>query len=220
MIEALGGLEIESGGERLVLLPSRAAWWPERSTLLAADLHLGKAETFRAVGSPLPPGTVSEPLERLDADLAATGAERVLILGDLLHAPAGLTDDLVETVASWRAGSHATLELIPGNHDRRIDTVADAWRLTIRPTLVEEGGLLLVHDPEDAPLGDERPIWCGHIHPAVRLGSGLGKLPCFAVSDGLVILPAFSRFTGGKPIGPSEWRMVGVVAEDRVVRLG
>jgi metallophosphoesterase superfamily enzyme len=42
------------GAELLWLLPERAAWLPQARTLLVADLHLGKAETFQAHGIPLP----------------------------------------------------------------------------------------------------------------------------------------------------------------------
>jgi len=38
----------------VVLLPERAVWWPATRTLLVADLHLGKCETLRANGAPMP----------------------------------------------------------------------------------------------------------------------------------------------------------------------
>ena len=42
------------GPEQLRLLPQRAVWLEGSRTLLLADLHLGKAETFQAHGIPLP----------------------------------------------------------------------------------------------------------------------------------------------------------------------
>jgi metallophosphoesterase superfamily enzyme len=44
-------------GERFVLLPEKAAFWPAMKTLFVADFHLGKAASFRRAGIPLPPGT-------------------------------------------------------------------------------------------------------------------------------------------------------------------
>jgi uncharacterized protein len=41
----------------IVLLPGRAAWMPATRTLLVADLHLGKAATFRHAGIPVPEGS-------------------------------------------------------------------------------------------------------------------------------------------------------------------
>jgi uncharacterized protein len=52
----------------LNLLPERAAFAPAAKTLFVADLHLGKAATFRAFGAPAPTGVSEETLRRL-ADL-------------------------------------------------------------------------------------------------------------------------------------------------------
>ncbi|HTE17736.1 MAG TPA: hypothetical protein VK689_05065, partial [Armatimonadota bacterium] len=41
-VVAAGDLEIELCGERMVLLPERAAYRPEHRTLLVADPHFGK----------------------------------------------------------------------------------------------------------------------------------------------------------------------------------
>ena len=49
-----GAVAFPWGSERLWLLPERAVWLPQARTLLLADLHLGKAETFQAHGIPLP----------------------------------------------------------------------------------------------------------------------------------------------------------------------
>ncbi|MBU6414239.1 MAG: hypothetical protein KGS45_12290, partial [Planctomycetes bacterium] len=52
-----GSVEIEIGvgrKERLVLLPQLAAWLPARRMVLAADLHLGKAETMQGDGLHMP----------------------------------------------------------------------------------------------------------------------------------------------------------------------
>ncbi len=43
-----GSLELELRGQHLVLLPERAAYWREQEMLLIADMHCGKAATFRA----------------------------------------------------------------------------------------------------------------------------------------------------------------------------
>ena len=48
-------------GERLHLLPERAVWWPAAGLLLVADVHLGKAATFRRLGQPVPAGTTAQP---------------------------------------------------------------------------------------------------------------------------------------------------------------
>lgn len=47
-------------GETLHLLPSHALWWPSGQALLIADLHLGKATSYRALGQPVPGGTTRD----------------------------------------------------------------------------------------------------------------------------------------------------------------
>src|SRR4051812_41265259 len=86
----------------VMLLPHRAVYWPAAATLLIADLHLGKSETYRTLGAAIPDGVLHADLSRLEAALGLTGARRLIVLGDLLHAAAGLTDRLIATVAQWR----------------------------------------------------------------------------------------------------------------------
>ena len=69
-----GSVEVRTGGEQLWLMPERAAWWPARRTLLVADLHLGKSETIRSFGAPIPSGVLDESLGRLSRAIARTGA--------------------------------------------------------------------------------------------------------------------------------------------------
>ena len=82
-------VKLTIAGEELYLLAERALWWPNASTLIVADLHWGKASTFRAAGIPIPIGTTSDDLARLDSALTRSGARRMVVLGDLFHAKAG-----------------------------------------------------------------------------------------------------------------------------------
>ena len=78
-------MELQAGGTTLRLLAQRALFLPEHGTLLVADAHIGKAVSFRRLGVPVPGGTTTETLDRLSAAIAATGADHVVFLGDLLH---------------------------------------------------------------------------------------------------------------------------------------
>ena len=71
------------------LLGERAVYWERARTLLVADPHFGKAAAFRAAGVLVPRGTTGETLSRLDAALDRTRAERIVFLGDFLHAREG-----------------------------------------------------------------------------------------------------------------------------------
>lgn len=47
-------LSLTLAGETLHLLGARALYWPTRSAMLIADLHLGKADLFRRAASACP----------------------------------------------------------------------------------------------------------------------------------------------------------------------
>src|SRR5258706_9161580 len=113
-------LTLTLAGETVELLPERALFWPRTRTLVVADLHWGKAATFRAAGIPIPAGTTTSDLARLNAILDRTGARRILILGDLFHAaPGRAAPTTLAMLRRWRA-SHANVDmlLVRGNHDR------------------------------------------------------------------------------------------------------
>lgn len=201
-------LTIELAGETVQLLADRALYWPARSRLLIADLHLGKEDSFRHAGIAVPLGSTSEDLERLAALLARCRARALWILGDMLHGP------LVDT--SWRAvwqafqAAHPDLDvvLVRGNHDRSIAAAGLSIRTVTAP--VEEGPFLLCHDaPEDRAATQGRVAIGGHVHPVVRVPGFHGRFPAFVQSGGRLLLPAFSAFTGGWLVNGPSGRWVG-----------
>ncbi|MCC6679151.1 MAG: ligase-associated DNA damage response endonuclease PdeM [Phycisphaerales bacterium] len=217
------GHGIEIAGQAFILMAERCVYWPAQRTLIAADLHLGKCDTFRAAGLAMPSrvaaGVLEEQLARLARALTLTGAQRLLVVGDLLHAPAGLTPEMVDAVARWRSGNGVRLMLVSGNHDRRIERVSEPWRVEIETGSLREGPFVFVHDPAEAPAEDGLFSWCGHVHPTVRVVSGVDavKLPCFVIDRRAAILPAFSRFTSGVAIRAANDRRLFAIAEDSVI---
>ncbi|MEZ4681209.1 MAG: metallophosphoesterase [Caldilineaceae bacterium] len=115
----MNSIPLEVANETLHLLPERALYWPRTQTLFIADPHFGKDATFRAHAIPLPQGTTRTELDRLSQAIERTGAQKLIILGDLLHAAKGREPALLDTVTAWRA-EQATLSiyLVRGNHDR------------------------------------------------------------------------------------------------------
>ena len=217
-------------GEDLWLLPQRALYWPAARLLLIADLHLGKTDTWRAAGLPvsaaLAARALDESLHRLAAALALTAAHRVLVLGDLLHAPAGHSEELLARVAAWRRSYPIPLALVPGNHDRRVERLAALWSLDIHPAHIAEGPFAFVHDPADAASPDHY-TFTGHVHP-MCVCSGRGdalRLPCFLFraartprpAGALAILPAFGGMNSGAVIRPEPADLVFALADHHVV---
>lgn len=81
-----GALPWSLAGEAVWLLPEGALWWPAGAALFVADLHLGKAATFRARGLPVPGGTTQHNLARLSQLVQQHRAGQLVLLGDFLHA--------------------------------------------------------------------------------------------------------------------------------------
>jgi DNA ligase-associated metallophosphoesterase len=140
---------IDWAGEPIELRPERAALLLRHKTLLVADVHLGKARAFRQQGVPVPGGTTAETLARLDALVRATGADRVVFLGDLLHSRHAQGSAALDEFARWRA-AHATLALtlVRGNHDAHAGDPPDALRIDVVEEPFALGGLALCHHPE------------------------------------------------------------------------
>jgi DNA ligase-associated metallophosphoesterase len=216
--QATNDLTIDWAGERLLLLPERAIYWPAEGTLIVSDLHIGKAAAFRAAGVPVPEQTTAATLARLARALAHTGATTILCLGDLLHAPSGRTPAAFSAVAKWRE-EHAFCRvlLIRGNHDTRAGDPPAEWGIVCHDEPWDFGPFTWRHRPAITP---NRYTFAGHIHPAVSL-NGPGRqqlsLPCFHFGAQLAILPAFGEFTGTALVRPINGDKVFVIAGDRVL---
>src|SRR5215218_206047 len=168
-------------GEQVYLMGERALYWPGTSTLVVADLHWGKASTFRAAGIPVPIGTTSDDLARLDSALQRTGARRMVVLGDLFHAKAGrIASHTLAELRRWRSlASPLEILLVRGNHDRHAGDPPDDLRINCVDAPAFVPPFVLRHEPSSSAEGY---TLAGHVHPcAVLTGPGLqrARLPCF-----------------------------------------
>ena len=218
------GLELRLAGETLRALAARALWWPAERTLFVADVHLGKAETFRALGVPVPAGPTAATLGRLGALVDACGARRLVVLGDLLHARQAQAPATIGPLRAWReARGGLECVLVRGNHDGRAGDPPEALGIRVVEAGTPLGPFALCHEPDDgAPPAAAGYRLAGHEHPAVRLsgrGGGSLRLPCFRVGDAQAVLPAFGDFTGGAGAGPPAHERVLAVADGRVFEL-
>ena len=188
------------GSTTLWLLPQRAVWWPAARTAFVADVHFGKAATFRRAGQPVPHGTTADNLARLDAVLAVTGAKHLVFLGDFLHARSGAADALWSQLLPWRERHAAVrMTLVRGNHDLHAGDPPPALSIALvdEPWQPLEGAEVLACHHPLAVAGST--VLAGHLHPTVTLyglARDAARLPCFAFMPGLLVLPAFGAFTG------------------------
>jgi DNA ligase-associated metallophosphoesterase len=211
-------LRIEIAGEPVRLLAERALYRERNATLYVADLHIGKAATFRAERIAIPHGTTAVTLERLTAAVRTTGAARVVVLGDFYHARVGRHPETTAQLQRWRVKVISLpIMMIRGNHDEHSGDPDEELSITCHDAPVMGEGWTLLHHPARTSA----PFWlAGHVHPAVAL-VGLARqslfLPCFHLSHNGLVLPSFGEFTGKGEVIPSPGDRVFVIAGDEVV---
>lgn len=182
--------QILFGGQSFLPLLSGALFWPSENALLVADLHLEKMSSFARDGQLLPPYDTGMTLLRLEKDLKATGARRLIALGDSFHRDEG-TATLQASDRAWLSTMMENVDWIwlSGNHDPSPHTLGG----TCGPSL-EANGITLLHEPKKGAAGQI----AGHLHPAARIrvnGRSIRKA-CFVADENLMILPAYGSSTG------------------------
>ncbi|MDB6134869.1 MAG: Calcineurin-like phosphoesterase [Verrucomicrobiales bacterium] len=201
---------------RAVLLPGVEPW------LVVADVHLGKSATFRARGLAVPEGDTAQDLAAMLDLVRLHKPARLVVNGDLFHAPSGLTPELKEDMEHFIRLLGIPLTLVTGNHDAKISRLPTGVREV--SCLNHESGVRLIHDPAEAASAesDGRFHIAGHWHPAVRIADGRRttlRLPCFLLRGPLLILPSFGSFTGGASMRPEPGDRFFVAPGERVMEV-
>jgi len=205
-------------GNSFILHPLKAAYWVNQEALLIADLHFGKVTHFRKSGIAVPGEKAMEDAVKLDRLMEEFKPGKVYFLGDLFHSDYNKEIKILESFIDRHTGVGFTL--ITGNHDlpgflRGIET---------RVEIMEEatiGEFSLQHKPSEP--GNSKYQICGHLHPAVKLrgpSKQYLKLPCFYVTNIMMVLPSFGSFTGSKVIRPKKGDRVFVVTGEEVIGVG
>ena len=94
-------MEISLGPTKVELLPGRAAFLPASKSLIVADLHLGKAATFRERGLAVPEGSNASDLCQLESIADFKKPKQLVIAGDLFHSADGLSSSTIELFENW-----------------------------------------------------------------------------------------------------------------------
>ncbi len=220
-------VEAEVSGWRIGLLPERALWLTELRWLLVADAHIGKAQSFRRLGVPVPQGTTADNLARLSALIDTWQPERLVFLGDFLHSAHSHAASTQEAVSQWRQRHRALpIALVRGNHDGHAGDppAALGFEVVDEPLVVPEGSappplrqpLHLCHHPKPA---EGAYVLAGHWHPCVTLASAVDRvrLPCFWLGAHVGVLPAFGAFTGMHTVRRRPQDAVWAVADGQVL---
>lgn len=191
-------VEIETSAGVLVLSSHRSVYLPVQEALLVADVHLGKAATFRSLGVPVPAGTTLANLQKLTNAIGRFKPKRLFILGDLFHAKAAFNPALLTEFRDWR-NQHEQLELhlIVGNHDSKAGLPPSNLHIELHAEPHALGGFALCHHPQGVAGAFSIS---GHVHPVFRLqgkARDRARLPCFLQRADQLVLPSFGEFTGG-----------------------
>lgn len=204
-------------GQELWLLADKAVYWPDRQCLLVADAHFGKASAYRSLGQPVPQGTTTANLERLDKLLAALPCTQLIFLGDFLHGPGSHASGTLSAIRAWRERNPTLImTLIRGNHDKRAGDPPMDLRIEVVPEPLLMGPFALQHEPTDHPT---HHVLAGHVHPVYHLrGKGRQRLrlPCFQIGRRVTLLPAFGAFTGGYAVEQDDDRQIFVIGDQAV----
>lgn len=180
-------------GAALLADPSGVAFWPDRATLLVADLHLEKGSSYARTRQFLPPYDSRATLAALQAAIDRWAPRRVICLGDSFHdADAAQRLPPAERAALGALTGALDWIWIAGNHD---PAPPAEWGGSVAAE-VTDGPLVLRHAAADGPAPGEVS---GHYHPKARVSTRAGPRAarCFVSDGSRLILPSFGAYTGG-----------------------
>lgn len=180
-------------GERLLLDPAGALYWPAREMLVVSDLHLEKGSSFARRGMLLPPFDTRATLDRLMLLLRHWRPRVLLALGDSFHDDGGACR--LPSREAERIGAIAsTLRVIwvRGNHDPAPPAGLGGESVAV----FEAGGLTFRHEGEQRASPGEIS---GHFHPKAAMPARATTVnrPCFVTDAHRLLMPAFGAYTGG-----------------------
>ena len=184
---------IHLAGERLMLDPMGALFWPDRKLLAISDLHLEKGSSFARRGMLLPPWDTHATLDRLALLLRRWSPLIVVALGDSFHDAqgAGRLPATEKQRLNAMAQAHRFV-WVQGNHDPAPpDGLGGEWIETFTAgPMVFRHQAIVAADPGEV---------VGHHHPKATIQARTGPVsrPCFVFDGRRLMMPAFGAYTGG-----------------------
>lgn len=201
-------------------------YWAAQKTLFVADIHVGKEHAFGRAGIAIPAGSSESTLRSLMQLVDEFAAERLVILGDLVHATPRPNESwqiyLKQLIAERK---QLDIQVVIGNHDSRTARDNIGAELSWLERIVEPPFVFL-HEPTAC---EEGYVLAGHLHPVWHLPtkkprkgfsrtSGI-RAPVFWFQKDVAVLPAFGHFTGGHPVTPSASDRLYMTGPDCVINV-
>jgi DNA ligase-associated metallophosphoesterase len=182
---------VHLSGERLLLDPEGALFWPARKLLAVADLHLEKGSAAASRGSLLPPWDTRATLDRLARLLRRHRPAVLVALGDSFHDIKGVSRLLTADAQRLATMARATeMVWVLGNHD----PAPPEGLPGVSVAELRLGGLVFRHIATAEPAEIS-----GHYHPkaSVPAAGTVITRPCFVADAQRLLLPAIGAYTGG-----------------------
>jgi len=200
--------------------PAAVADTGEERALVVADYHAGIEAVLRHEGVELDDGAPDR-RRRVRGLIAETSPDRLVVLGDLVHAVGGPWDAEREEVAALLERVEVPVTLVKGNHDGEIESLLAGidHDTTVTPAegvRLGEIGFVHGHTWPGRDVLDASVVCVGHEHPVVRLEDDVGgyraerawlrgrfapdpfETHAGVTPDGdLVVFPAFNDRSGG-----------------------
>jgi hypothetical protein len=202
--------------------PAATADTDGKRLLVVADYHAGIEAGLRYEGVELQ-SAADERRERLLALLSRTGADRLVVVGDLGHAIGDPFEDERAELATLCDALDVPVTLVKGNHDGDLEPVLDDFDadVTVTPahgTRIGSVGFVHGHTWPAPDVLTADVVCVGHEHPVVRLEDTVGGArkertwlrgtvdpapfaeqfdDAVGASADLVVCPAFNDRSGG-----------------------
>lgn len=217
-------------------------------TMVIADIHLGMEWDLYFSGFNIPSQTKKR-LQRIQGYVAEVNPEKIVLLGDVKHNVPYVSFQEEKEIPFFleQLKSHASIEIVPGNHDGRIKKLLpDRSKIVLHGSggaIIDGVGYFHGHAWPAPELFQAREIVMGHNHPAIKFTDALGKkhleqawikarfnrsaiLRHYGEKEitwknpHLTIMPAFNELVGGIPFNEAEYaELLGPMFTSNAVNL-
>jgi uncharacterized protein len=182
------------------------------NSIVASDFHLGYEGAMTKSGVFVPKVNLNSIIETLGKAISSTGADRLIIVGDLKHDFSDIEADEfneLHDLMTFLKQKKVAPVLVKGNHDNFVERYREPFNLLVYGKEADINNYLFFHGDElpKIPSKNPRMLIMGQEHPAISITNTVGKrekLRCFLYGKyerlPLLVLPAMGYFSTGTDV--------------------
>lgn len=190
------------GNMNWILDARRVLVQPENKLLILSDIHIGYYSSLRSMGGYLPAYDAQILNDTVESLLQDYQDYHWIIAGDIKHTKTSMLseeelNELRQTLGLLSRTKKLTIIL--GNHDRGLESILKDLdiQFTLETSMNFED-ITITHNQDVLQDLLNNKYIIGHFHPTISVEYLRGLfVPVFAVSDNVIILPAFNYVAGG-----------------------